>query len=128
MATALVKIGPDGIAPLTDLLKDKKSDLAGLVDPHEIGVAGHSHGGVTTLGLAANTCCHDDRVKAAIVLSGDSLTFPKGEFDYAQAGSDATTRFDGAGASASSARSRTGIAVALAPPDDPCSPARSPLL
>src|SRR5438270_349984 len=26
--TALVKIGPDGVPPLTDLLRDKKSDLA----------------------------------------------------------------------------------------------------
>jgi dienelactone hydrolase len=59
--------------------------LAGLVDPKQIGAAGHSLGGITTLGLAANTCCHDGRVDAAIVLSGDSESFPHGKFDYAQA-------------------------------------------
>jgi dienelactone hydrolase len=59
--------------------------LAGLVDPNQIGAAGHSLGGITTLGLAANTCCHDPRVKAAIVFSGDSEGFPHGRFDYAHA-------------------------------------------
>ena len=50
--------------------------LSGMVDPDKIGAAGHSLGGVTTLGLAANTCCQDARVKAAIVFSGDSETLP----------------------------------------------------
>jgi dienelactone hydrolase len=59
--------------------------LAGLVDPNQIGAAGHSLGGITTLGLAANTCCHDPRVKAAIVFSGDSEGFPHGHFDYTHA-------------------------------------------
>ena len=59
--------------------------LAGSVDPDELGVAGHSLGGITTLGVAANTCCRDDRVKAAVVMSGDPLTFPEGTFDYAAA-------------------------------------------
>jgi dienelactone hydrolase len=59
--------------------------LAGLVAPHGIGVAGHSLGGITTLGIAAHTCCRDARVKAAVVLSGDPLSFPSGKFDYAKA-------------------------------------------
>jgi hypothetical protein len=59
--------------------------LHGLVDASEVGAAGHSLGGVTTLGLIANTCCHDDRIKAAIVMSGDQITFPTGTTDYAQA-------------------------------------------
>jgi dienelactone hydrolase len=59
--------------------------LAGLVDPKRIGAAGHSLGGITTLGLVANTCCHDARVNAAIVFSGDSESYPRGRFDYAQA-------------------------------------------
>jgi len=59
--------------------------LSGLVDPKQVGAAGHSLGGITTLGLAANTCCHDARIKAAIVFSGDSETFPGGTFDYTQA-------------------------------------------
>jgi len=59
--------------------------FGGLVDPTKIGAAGHSLGGITTLGLAANTCCHDPRVGAAIVFSGDSEGFPHGRFDYAHA-------------------------------------------
>ena len=41
--------------------------LSGLVDPErDAGAAGHSNGAVTMLGLVANTCCFDARVKAAI--------------------------------------------------------------
>ena len=56
-----------------------------MVDVDNIGVAGHSLGGITTLGVAANTCCLDDRVKAAVVMSGDPLTFQTGTFDWAEA-------------------------------------------
>ncbi len=59
--------------------------LAGLIDPSEVGAAGHSLGGVTTLGLVANTCCRDDRIKAAAVMSGDPITFPTGTVDNAAA-------------------------------------------
>ena len=44
--------------------------LAGLVNPAEIAVAGHSDGGDTVAAVAANTCCRDRRVAAAIVLAG----------------------------------------------------------
>ena len=43
---------------------------AGLVDPGRIGAAGHSMGAMVTLTVAANTCCHDARIKAAVVLAG----------------------------------------------------------
>jgi dienelactone hydrolase len=56
--------------------------LAGMVDPNEVGVAGHSNGGVTTLGLIANTCCHDPRVRAAVVMAGTTVGFPSGVYDY----------------------------------------------
>jgi len=59
--------------------------LTGLVDPRHIGAAGHSLGGVTTLGLVANTCCRDARVAAAIVISGDPISFPTGTVDLASA-------------------------------------------
>ncbi|HXQ75942.1 MAG TPA: neocarzinostatin apoprotein domain-containing protein [Acidimicrobiales bacterium] len=55
--------------------------LSGLIDPSEVGAAGHSLGGVTTLGLVANTCCRDSRIKAAVVMSGDPITFPTGRGD-----------------------------------------------
>jgi dienelactone hydrolase len=44
--------------------------LAGLVNPAQIGVAGHSDGGDTAAAVAANTCCRDHRVAAAVVLVG----------------------------------------------------------
>ena len=59
--------------------------LAGMVDAHRIAAAGHSLGGVTVLGLVANTCCRDRRVSAAVVMSGDSIAFPTGRRDLASA-------------------------------------------
>jgi len=59
--------------------------LSGLVNPHRIGAAGHSLGGVTILGLVANTCCHDARVTAAVVMSGDPISFPTGVVHFSAA-------------------------------------------
>lgn len=73
---------------ITELLKlssRSSGALSGLVDPHHIGAAGHSLGGVTTLGLVANSCCRDPRVLAAVVMSGDPLTFPSGHPEFGQA-------------------------------------------
>jgi len=73
---------------ITSMLQASEGDtvpVAGLVARHGIGVAGHSLGGITTLGIAAHTCCQDARVKAAVVLSGDPLSFPTGKFDFARA-------------------------------------------
>jgi len=61
------------------------SALSGLVDPTEIGAAGHSNGAITTLGLVANTCCADRRVKAAVVMAGDEVPFPGGTYEMAKA-------------------------------------------
>ncbi|MGO9295000.1 MAG: alpha/beta hydrolase family protein [Streptosporangiaceae bacterium] len=44
--------------------------LAGVISPREIAVAGHSDGADTVAALAANTCCMDHRVRAAVVLAG----------------------------------------------------------
>ena len=59
----------------------KTGTLAGMVDSHEVGAAGHSNGAITTLGLVGNTCCRDARIKAAAVLSGDMEAFPNGKYD-----------------------------------------------
>jgi dienelactone hydrolase len=45
--------------------------FGGRLDKSRIGAAGHSMGGLTTLGLVAD-CCRDDRIKAALVLAGVS--------------------------------------------------------
>jgi fermentation-respiration switch protein FrsA (DUF1100 family) len=58
--------------------------LSGLVNPKEVGAAGHSNGAVTTLGLVANTCCQDARVKAAIVMAGTTEGFPPGHYDFSK--------------------------------------------
>jgi hypothetical protein len=62
---------------------EKGQPLSGLVNPNEIGAAGHSNGAITTLGLVANTCCPDTRIKAAEVLAGtQSATFNGGHYDF----------------------------------------------
>ena len=67
--------------------RDPKSWLHGLINPHRVGTAGHSLGGMTTYGLVYNKCCRDPRIKAAAVLSGATVvlpgqtrTFPANEF------------------------------------------------
>ena len=59
---------------------DGSSPLRGAVDPARIGVAGHSMGGMTTLAVAGNTCCHDPRIRAAVVLAGRETPFGNGQF------------------------------------------------
>jgi dienelactone hydrolase len=58
------------IRQLVAISRRPHGPLAGLVNPAEIGVAGHSDGGDTVAAIAANTCCRDHRVAAAVVLSG----------------------------------------------------------
>jgi predicted dienelactone hydrolase len=56
--------------------------LSGLIDPNEIGVAGHSDGGSTALAVAYNRHYVDHRIRAAAILSGAEIpgvtgyTFP----------------------------------------------------
>jgi dienelactone hydrolase len=59
--------------------------LSGLVDPNEIGAAGHSNGAITTLGLVANSCCRDTRVRAAVVMAGTTEGLGSGSYDLAKA-------------------------------------------
>jgi dienelactone hydrolase len=59
--------------------------LSGLVDRNEIGAAGHSNGAITTLGLVANSCCLDTRVKAAVVMAGTTEGLGRGSYELAKA-------------------------------------------
>jgi dienelactone hydrolase len=59
--------------------------LSGLVDAKEIGAAGHSNGAITTLGLVANSCCRDTRVKAAVVMAGTTEGLGRGSYNLAKA-------------------------------------------
>jgi dienelactone hydrolase len=54
-------------------LSRHKGFLYHRVDARHIGVAGHSLGAITTLGVAERSCCRDRRVDAAIAISGTPL-------------------------------------------------------
>ncbi len=90
--------GPDGgdvinqpadvsfvISSVLQASEDRTGVLAGLVDGHEVGSAGHSNGAITTLGLVANTCCFDPRVRAAVVMAGTTEGYPTGHYDFTKA-------------------------------------------
>jgi predicted dienelactone hydrolase len=64
-------------AVIDELLRGR---YAGVVDPQRIGVAGHSAGAVTVLGIAFNSCCIDRRVRAGAALAGDAPPFPGGTY------------------------------------------------
>lgn len=73
---------------IDEVLAMAKADtgpLAGLVDKTAIGAAGHSNGGVTMYGLAANTAVRDERVDAVAVLAGTAAKYPRGKYDFADA-------------------------------------------
>lgn len=77
---------PDDVSFVIDeLLADssRRGDpLYRHVDDDHVGVAGHSLGAITTIGLTYNSCCHDARIDAAVEISGIEWPFPDG--DYSQ--------------------------------------------
>jgi predicted dienelactone hydrolase len=54
--------------------------LRGRVDRARIGVGGHSLGGITTYGLAYNSCCTHENIKAAFAIAGAASAFPRETF------------------------------------------------
>lgn len=60
--------------------QDPMSPLFGRVDAHHIGAGGISLGGFAVYGLVSNTCCHDGRVSAAILMSAVRPSFPGGAY------------------------------------------------
>jgi fermentation-respiration switch protein FrsA (DUF1100 family) len=70
------------ISEMLRLNGDATSVLRGMVDPDKVGVAGHSLGAITTLGVAFNSCCVDKRIKAAVPISGIEAPFPGGRYVY----------------------------------------------
>lgn len=57
---------------------DPHSRFAGLIEPHQIAVAGQSDGGETALAVAYNRRFLDRRVRAAVILSGAKLAGASG--------------------------------------------------
>lgn len=56
--------------------------FAGAVDVDAIGTFGHSNGAITTLGIAANSCCVDPRIDAAAAIAGTASPFNDGDYDF----------------------------------------------
>jgi predicted dienelactone hydrolase len=73
------------ITSVTNASAHTSGDLSDLVNSDEVGAAGHSNGAITTLGLIANTCCKDQRIKAAVVMAGDEVPFSSGTYEMADA-------------------------------------------
>jgi predicted dienelactone hydrolase len=61
------------ISRLLDARNGSGGPLHGLIKPSAIAVAGQSDGGDVSLAVAANTCCRDPRIAAAVILSGAEL-------------------------------------------------------
>ncbi len=68
------------IAQMIRLDRTVGSPLYHLIDPQSVGVAGHSLGAITTLGVADNSCCQDPRIDATVSIAGIELPFPDGSF------------------------------------------------
>lgn len=68
------------ITQMLALDHNRSSPLFGNIDTQYVGVAGHSLGAITTLGVAYNSCCRDPRIDAAVPISGIELPFPNGSF------------------------------------------------
>lgn len=64
-------------------LNGEMGPLKGLIDPNRIGAAGHSAGAVTIMGAALDSCCRDDRIGAAAIMSGFEGAFPNGAYHTA---------------------------------------------
>jgi len=52
------------------------------VDTENIGAFGQSNGGITTLGIVANSCCRDPRIDAAVSMSAPAAPYNNGEYDF----------------------------------------------
>lgn len=57
-----------------------RGGLRKTISRHRIGAAGHSLGAVTTLAAAANSCCLDRRIDAAVAWAGLQLPFTGGTY------------------------------------------------
>jgi fermentation-respiration switch protein FrsA (DUF1100 family) len=71
----------DRVLALAD--DDPSSPLFGLIDDAQIGASGQSLGGMTTMGIALNTCCRDPRIRAAVPMAGSLVPYPDGSYDGA---------------------------------------------
>ena len=60
----------------------RRGPLHGLIERREIGAMGHSLGGITTLGVTYNTEFRDQRIRAAVPMSGVQFKFRDGRWTW----------------------------------------------
>lgn len=68
------------IDELLRLNADATDPLGGRIDPGRIGAAGHSMGAGVTMGVAFNSCCRDERIRAGVLMSVDPPTLYRGDY------------------------------------------------
>lgn len=66
----------DVLADIPFVITSMGEDLSDLVDLDHVAVIGHSSGAIAALGVALNTCCHDERIDAVALES--VIKFPVG--------------------------------------------------
>jgi len=79
-ATDVVNQPADASTALDDALEAAATPgdrFEGHLDAGRVVAAGHSEGGITTVGLF-DGCCRDERLRAGVVLAGNSLGFSQG--------------------------------------------------
>lgn len=76
---------PGDLSFLIDTVVERAADpqwpLAGMVNDSQIAAIGHSNGAITVLGISANSCCRDERVRAVVAMAGPPAPFV-GEYDF----------------------------------------------
>jgi dienelactone hydrolase len=68
------------IDQLLRLNADAADPLAGRIDPTRIAAAGHSMGAGITMGVAFNSCCRDQRIRAGVLMAVDPPTLYHGDY------------------------------------------------
>lgn len=61
-------------------LAGRDHNLQSIVDTKAVGVTGASLGAATALGVAANSCCRDPRIRAAVSIAGSEAPYPNGAY------------------------------------------------
>lgn len=67
---------------VTAAVAASEAPFDGRTDTGNIGTFGHSNGGITTLGVIANSCCRDSRIDAAVSMSAPAAPYNNGEYDF----------------------------------------------
>lgn len=70
------------IDTVAEAVAKREAPFGDRVDMTNVGTFGHSNGGITTLGVIANSCCRDPRIDAAVSLSSTAAPYNNGTYDF----------------------------------------------